>query len=142
MATTLNKPITREVDILGEEPPHHVQLNPKPEPCIMFRRKGTRGDWKSVTLSSLLNSAESVDTVSRVQETLNKTLRSLNDHALLYRDVMSKLHVALSDDPAALIKVRDILRDIYTVDLLGSEFSDEEIEAMGVSKTDTQPLPD
>jgi len=73
---------------------------------------------------------------------LNKTLRSLNDHALLYRDVMSKLHVSLSDDPASLIKIRDILRDIYSVDLLGSEFSDEELEAMGVPKDDTQPLPD
>ena len=142
MSTILNKPITREVDILGEFPPHHVQLNPKPEPCIMFRRKGTRGNWKSIPLSSLLNSAESVATVSRVQKTLNKTLRSLNDHALIYRDVMSKLHVSLSDEPAALIKIRDILRDIYTVDLLGSEFSDEDLEAMGVPKSETQPLPD
>lgn len=142
MSTILNKPITREVDILGEFPPHHVQLNPKPEPCIMFRRKGTRGNWKSIPLSSLLNSAESEDTVSRVQKTLNKTLRSLNDHALIYRDVMSKLHVSLSDEPAALIKIRDILRDIYTVDLLGSEFSDEDLEAMGVPKSETQPLPD
>tara|TARA_R110002051_G_scaffold236631_1_gene297771 strand:+ start:3820 stop:4248 length:429 start_codon:yes stop_codon:yes gene_type:complete len=142
MPTILNKPITREVDILGEEPPHHVQLSPNPEPCIMFRRKGTRGKWKSVTLSSLLNSAESVDTVSRVQETLNKTLRSLNDHALIYRDVMSKLHVSLSDEPAALIKIRDVLRDIYTVDLLGSELSDEDLEALGVPKKDIEPLAD
>lgn len=142
MPTILNKPITREVDILGEEPPHHVQLSPNPEPCIMFRRKGTRGEWMSVPLSSLLNSAESVDTVSRVQETLNKTLRSLNDHALLYRDVMSELHVSLSDDPAALIKIRDILRDIYTVDLLGSEFSDEELEAMGYPNNETQTHPE
>ena len=143
MATPLSKPITREVEISDKV--YHVKLNPEPEPCIMFREKGARGGWTTTPLRTLMVDLPNADeAVSRVQESLEKTLKSLDDHALLFRDVMSKVHTQLGDEPKVLARVRDALRDIYIVDLLSSDLSDDELKALGELNPDILPdiLPD
>jgi hypothetical protein len=143
MATPLSKPITREVEISDRV--YHVKLNPEPEPCIMFREKGARGDWTTTPLRTLMVDLPNADeAVSRVQESLENTLKSLDDHALLFRDVMSKVHTQLGDEPKVLVRVRDALRDIYVVDLLSSDLSDDELKALGELNPDILPdiLPD
>ena len=143
MATPLSKPITREVEISDKV--YHVKLNPEPEPCIMFREKGARGDWTTTPLRTLMVDLPNADeAVSRGQEALEKTLKSLDDHALLFRDVMSKVHTQLGDEPKVLARVRDALRDIYIVDLLSSDLSDDELKALGELNPDILPdiLPD
>jgi hypothetical protein len=135
MATPLSKPITREVEISDKV--YHVKLNPEPEPCIMFREKGSRGDWTITPLQTLM-----VDLPNA--ESLEKTLKSLDDHALLFREVMSKVHTQLGDEPKVLARVRDALRDIYVVDLLSSNLSDDELKALGELNPELLPdlLPD
>ena len=143
MATPLSKPITREVEISDKV--YHVKLNPEPEPCIMFREKGSRGDWTITPLQTLMVDLPNADeAVGRVQESLEKTLKSLDDHALLFREVMSTVHAQLGDEPKVLARVRDALRDIYVVDLLSSNLSGDELRALGALNPEILPdlLPD
>ena len=57
---------------------------------------------------------------------------------------MSKVHTQLGDEPKVLARVRDALRDIYIVDLLSSDLSDDELKALGELNPDILPdiLPD
>ena len=128
MATPLNKTITREAELNGTT--YHVSLTPDPEPSVLIREKGKRGRGASTPLSQLLDAAP-------VAATPASTGEGLDNFQLPFSEVMSKLHVELGNDIPTLQRMRDILRDIYTVSRMADmTVSDEELAA------DERPLAD
>jgi len=131
MATPLNKTITREAELNGTT--YHVSLTPDPEPSVLIREKGKRGRGASTPLSQLLDAAPAAP----VAATPASTGEGLDNFQLPFSEVMSKLHVELGNDIPTLQRMRDILRDIYTVSRMADmTVSDEELAA------DERPLAD
>lgn len=128
MATPLNKTITREAELNGTT--YHVSLTPDPEPSLLIREKGKRGRGAATPLSQLLDA----DPTAPVAATPASTGEGLDNFQLPFSEVMSKLHVELGNDIPALQRMRDILRDIYTVSRLADlTVSDEELAAEGIA---------
>ena len=124
MATPLNKTITREAELNGTT--YHVSLTPDPEPSILIREKGKRGRGAETPLTQLLDA----DPAAPVASTPASTGAGLDNFQLPFSEVMSKLHVELGNDIPTLQRMRDILRDIYTVARMADlTVSDEELEA-------------
>jgi len=119
MATKLTKPIVRETKISGED--YIVTLTNSEafwlsnnEPLITLRKKGSRGNSKEVPLKDIL-----------------KEKPKTPDHDMIpYKEVMSKLSALPTKDAWRL---ENILRDIYEINILASDLSDEEVEAKGVA---------
>jgi len=127
MATPLNKTITREAELNGTT--YHVSLTPDPEPSILIREKGKRGRGAETPLSQLLDA----DPVAPVAAT-PASGEGLDNFQLPFSEVMSKLHVELGNDIPTLQRMRDILRDIYTVSRMADlTVSDEELAAEGIA---------
>ena len=129
MATPLNKTLTREVELNGTT--YHVSLTPDPEPSILIREKGKRGRGAETPVTALLkaDTPASVNTPAPTTDT-GDTDTGLDDFKISFRDVMSKVHVALAEDIPTLQRVRDILRDIYVVTRLADlNTPDNEIES-------------
>lgn len=124
MATKLTKPIVRETKISGED--YIVTLTNSEafwlsnnEPLITLRKKGSRGEPSKHLLSSLLEDAP--------EEEVTPTLKH---DMIAYKDIMSKLGGLRSKEAEPL---KEIVRDIFEVNVLASDLSDAEVVEKGVA---------
>jgi hypothetical protein len=119
MATKLTKPIVRETVISGED--YIVTLTNSEafwlssnEPLITLRKKGSRGNSKEVPLKDILEEKPEVP----------------NHDMIRYKEIMTRIGALRSKEAEPL---EDIVRDIFEVNVLASDLSDEEVEAKGVA---------
>ena len=114
MATKLTKPVIRETKIDGED--YIVTLDMLIgvcEPLVTLRKKGSRGAPLKFFFKDLLEEKP---------ETPNTDMIS-------YKEVMSRLETRLHmAEP-----LREIVRDIFEVNVLASDLSDEEVTRKGVA---------
>ena len=138
MPVPLNKTITRWVKVKGEdyklilEPPtrHNIQAHT----CITLIKKGARDREGTVSLEDLLEwIVTRLDTTSSKHDSMVKSLRRAKDDRhydnIAYKDILSRvgaLHVKLAD------QLREIVDDIYEVNCLASDLSDEELVKKGI----------
>jgi len=119
MATKLTKPIVRETKISGED--YIVTLTNSEafwlsnnEPLITLRKKGSRGNSKEVPLKDILEEKPEAP----------------NHDMIRYKEIMTRLGALRSKEAEPL---EAIVRDIFEVNVLASDLSDEEVEAKGVA---------
>jgi len=119
MATKLTKPIVRETVISGED--YIVTLTNSEafwlssnEPLITLRKKGSRGNSKEVPLKDILEEKPEAP----------------NHDMIRYKEIMTRLGALRSKEAEPL---EAIVRDIFEVNILASDLSDEEVEAKGVA---------
>lgn len=123
MATKLSKPIVRETEIRGED--YIVILRPDAywlsnnEPLITLRKKGSRGTPLGFPLKDLLEDSP--------EEEVTPTLKH---DMIAYKDIMSKLGGLRSKEAEPL---KEIVRDIFEVNVLASDLSDAEVVEKGVA---------
>ena len=124
MATKLSKPIVRETVIRGED--YIVTLTNSEafwlssnEPLITLRKKGSRGNSKEVPLKDLLE-----DTPEEEKEP--------GLDSIPYNDVICRV-AGLPSSVTKRQTLLEIVQDIYEVNVLTSDLSDEEVEAKGVA---------
>tara|TARA_R100001244_G_scaffold127589_1_gene98293 strand:+ start:1286 stop:1663 length:378 start_codon:yes stop_codon:yes gene_type:complete len=122
MATKLTKPIIRETEISGED--YIVSLTMTDiaagdgvlygEPLITLRKKGSRGTPPEFLLKDFLEEKPKTHSTDMIP----------------YKEVMSKLSALHSEEAKPL---EAIVRDIFEVNVLASDLSDEEVVAKGVA---------
>jgi len=119
MATKLTKPIVRETVISGED--YIVTLTNSEafwlsnnEPLITLRKKGSRGNSKEVPLKDILEEKPEAP----------------NHDMIRYKEIMTRLGALRSKEAEPL---EAIVRDIFEINVLASDLSDEEVEAKGVA---------
>lgn len=101
---------------------------------ITLRRLHSRSDEGSATLEELLEwLTNRFDTTSSKHDSMVKSLRRAKDDRhydnIAYKDILSRvgaLHVKLAD------QLREIVDDIYEVNCLASDLSDEELVKRGI----------
>ena len=113
MATKLTKPIVREAEISGED--YIVVLTvPDSEPLVTLRKKGSRGAPSEFLLKDFLEEKPEAP-----------------DHDMIrYKEIMSRLGALRSEEAKPL---EDIVRDIFEINILASDLSDEEVSQKGVA---------
>lgn len=136
MPVSLNKTITRWVKIGGED--YKLILEPPTETdtqaTISLIKKGARDSEGTTSLEDLLEwLATRFDTTSSKQDSMVKSLRRAkgNRHYdnIAYKDILSRvgaLHIKLAD------QLREIVDDIYEVNCLASDLSDEQLVKKGI----------
>ena len=140
MPVPLNKTITRWVKIGGEdyklilEPPTETDS----ETTISLIKKASRhSEWVASLeeINELLT--DRFNTTSSKQDSMVKSLRRAKDDRhydnIAYKDILSRvgeLHVKLAD------QLREIVDDIYEVNCLASDLSDEELVKRGIDPLD------
>ena len=118
MATKLTKPIVRETEISGED--YIVILRPDAywlsnnEPLITLRKKGSRGTPPEFFLKDFLEEKPETPSMDMIP----------------FQEILSRLGTLRSKDAEPL---KEIVRDIFEVNILASDLSDEEVEAKGVA---------
>ena len=118
MATKLTKPIVRETEISGED--YIVILRQDAywlsnnEPLIPLRKKGSRGTPLGFPLKDLLEGEPEAP----------------NHDMIRYKEIMTRLGALRSKEAEPL---EAIVRDIFEINVLASDLSDEEVEAKGVA---------
>jgi len=119
MATKLTKPIVRETVISGED--YIVTLTNSEafwlssnEPLITLRKKGSRGTPLEFPLKDILEEKPEAP----------------NHDMIRYKEIMTRLGALRSKEAEPL---EAIVRDIFEVNVLASDLSDEEVEAKGVA---------
>jgi hypothetical protein len=113
MATKLTKPIVRETVISGED--YIVSLTVRDsEPLITLRKKGSRGTPPDFLLKDFLEEKPEAP----------------NHDMIRYKEIMTRLGALRSKEAEPL---EAIVRDIFEVNVLASDLSDEEVEAKGVA---------
>tara|TARA_R100000655_G_scaffold83238_3_gene122827 strand:+ start:3113 stop:3496 length:384 start_codon:yes stop_codon:yes gene_type:complete len=124
MATKLSKPIVRETVIRGED--YIVTLTNSEafwlssnEPLITLRKKGSRGTPLEFPLKDILEDSP--------EEEVTPTLKH---DMIAYKDIMSKLGGLRSKEAEPL---KEIVRDIFEVNVLASDLSDAEVVEKGVA---------
>jgi len=135
MPVPLNKTITRWVKIGGEdyklilEPPTETD----PETTISLIKKASRhSEWVASLeeINELLT--DRFNTTSSKHDSMVKCLRNAKGaryDSIAYKDILSRvgaLHVKLAD------QLREIVDDIYEVNCLASDLSDEELVKKGI----------
>ncbi len=123
MATKLTKPIVRETVISGED--YIVTLTNSEafwlssnEPLVTLRKKGSRGTPLGFPLKDLLEESPKEEAPAHYHDMIS------------YTDIMSKLGGLQSKEAEPL---KEIVRDIFEVNVLASDLSDEEVEKKGVA---------
>ena len=124
MPTKLHKQITREVKIGDIN--YLFSLSPDPEPCLLFREKGKRKPSEMVVpLKDLLDSGATEEAPK-----ISKKPPSSNKHDYIsYDDAISKIGPMLHDEAK---KLKALIDDIYEVNLLASDLSDQELMDKGL----------
>ena len=119
MATKLTKPIVRETVISGED--YIVTLTNSEafwlssnEPLITLRKKGSRGTPLEFPLKDILEEKPEAP----------------NHDMIRYKEIMTRLGALRSKEAEPL---EAIVRDIFEINVLASDLSDEEVEAKGVA---------
>ena len=113
MATKLTKPIVRETEISGED--YIVSLTVRDsEPLITLRKKGSRGTPPEFLLKDFLEEKPETPSMDMIP----------------FQEIMSRLGTLRSKDAEPL---KEIVRDIFEVNILASDLSDKEVEAKGVA---------
>ena len=113
MATKLTKPIVRETEISGED--YIVSLTVRDrEPFITLRKKGSRGTPPEFFLKDFLEEKPETPSMDMIP----------------FQEILSRLGTLRSKDAEPL---KEIVRDIFEVNILASDLSDEEVEAKGVA---------
>ena len=120
MATKLTKPIVRETEISGED--YIVTLGggtiPFP-PVVTLRKKGSRGEPLKFFLKDLLE-----DTPEEEKEP--------GLDSIPYNDVICRV-AGLPSSVTKRQTLLEIVQDIYEVNVLASDLSDEKVVAKGVA---------
>tara|TARA_R100000742_G_C4279348_1_gene103691 strand:+ start:1498 stop:1887 length:390 start_codon:yes stop_codon:yes gene_type:complete len=126
MATKLTKPIVRETEISGED--YIVTLTMTDvaggdgilygDPLVTLRKKGSRGTPLGFPLKDLLEESPKEEAPAHYHDMIS------------YTDIMSKLGGLRSKEAEPL---KEIVRDIFEVNVLASDLSDEEVEKKGVA---------
>jgi len=135
MPVSLNKTITRWVKIGGED--YKLILEPPTETdtqaTISLIKKGARDSEGTASLEDLLEwLATRFDTTSSKQDSMVKSLRKAKDDqydSISYKDLLSRvgaLHIKLAD------QIVEIINDIYEVNCLASDLSDEQLVKKGI----------
>ena len=136
MSVPLNKTIKRWVKVGGED--HKLILEPPtetdPETTISLIKKGSRqSEWVASLeeINELLT--DRFNTTSSKHDSMVKSLKKAKGaryDSIAYKDILSRvgrLHVKLAD------QLRDIVDDIYEVNCLASDLSDEELVKKGIN---------
>ena len=118
MATKLSKPLVREVEIDGEAFLASLTVEDS-EPLVTLRKKGNRGVPPRYLLRKLLEDSP--------EEEVTPTP---NHDMIAYKDIMSKLGGLRSKEAEPL---KEIVRDIFEVNVLASDLSDAEVVEKGVA---------
>lgn len=140
MPVPLNKTITRWVKIGEEdyklilEPPTSSAYHNSYKATISLIKKGARDSEGTASLEDLLEwLATRFDTTSSKQDSMVKSLQRAkgNRHYdnIAYKDILSRvgaLHIKLAD------QLREIVDDIYEVNCLASDLSDEQLVKKGI----------
>jgi hypothetical protein len=135
MPVSLNKTITRWVKIGGED--YKLILEPPTETdtqaTISLIKKGARDSEGTSSLEDLLEwLATRFDTTSSKQDSMVKSLKKAKGSrydSISYKDMLSRvgaLHIKLAD------QLREIVDDIYEVNCLASDLSDEQLVKKGI----------
>ncbi len=119
MATKLTKPIYRETKINDTD--YIVGIDP--DRGVTFKKKGSRGAKAVSSRAFRLLIGES--------ETTKPVERKTGEDMISYSDLKSRLEA--NPKTKGLMEIVD---DIYEVNLLASDLSDEEIEKKGVNLPD------
>ena len=139
MPVSLNKTITRWVKIGGEdyklilEPPTSSAYHNSYQATISLTKKGARDSEGTASLEDLLEwLATRFDTTSSKQDSMVKSLKKAKGSrydSISYKDMLSRvgaLHIKLAD------QLREIVDDIYEVNCLASDLSDEQLVKKGI----------
>tara|TARA_R100001594_G_scaffold74010_2_gene108578 strand:+ start:2054 stop:2440 length:387 start_codon:yes stop_codon:yes gene_type:complete len=128
MATQLSKQITREVKIGDIN--YLFSLSPDPEPCLLFREKGKRKPSETaLPLKDFLPDGDGEEAPK-----ISKKPPSSNKHDYIsYDEAISKIGPMLHDEAK---KLKALIDDIYEVNLLASDLSDEELLSRGITLPD------
>lgn len=127
MATKLTKPIVRETEISGEDYIVTLALTrffrgPGVTPVVTLRKKGSRGEPLKFFLKNLLEEVPPV-----LEDEKEPGLDSIP-----YNDVICRV-AGLPSSVTKRQTLLEIVQDIYEVNVLASDLSDEEVEEKGVA---------